>query len=132
MLVVLSSLSAGVGGSGGHPENVLSGTIKFLIAWYISIIVIYLIGVKVFPGQAAHNRILPLLRTTGFAGSPGIVRILGFSPAISAIVTFGATLWMFGAMVIAVRHTFQYQSVPHALRVCVIGWVVYIVIFMVP
>ncbi|HIE64960.1 MAG: YIP1 family protein [Nitrospira sp.] len=130
LLVALSSLSVGVGGSGGHSENILPGTITFLIAWTLSVIIIYIIGMKVFPGQARHKSILPLLRTTGFASSPGLVRLLGFPPATSAIVAVGASLWMFGAMVIAVRHTFQYQSIQQSLRVCVFGWIVYLVIII--
>jgi hypothetical protein len=131
LLVVLSSLSAGVGGSGGRSENILPVAITFLIAWAFSVIVIYFIGTKVFPGGMTSKRFLPLLRTTGFATSPGIVRLLGFPPATSAIVAVGATLWMLGAMVIAVRHTFQYQSVSQAVQVCVVGWIVYLVIIMV-
>jgi len=128
LLVVLSSLSVGVGGSGGRSENILSGTITFLIAWTLSIVVIYIVGTKVFPGRVRHKNILPLLCTTGFASSPGIVRLLGFPPATSAIVAVGGSLWMFGAVVIAIRNTFQYQSISHAIRVCVFGWIVYLAV----
>ncbi len=46
LLVALSSLSVGVGGSGGHSENILPGTITFLIAWTLSVIIIYIIGIS--------------------------------------------------------------------------------------
>ncbi|MFQ5779839.1 MAG: hypothetical protein ACE5HN_03520 [Nitrospiria bacterium] len=124
-LVVLSSFAAGVGNSGGHPENILTGTIVSLIGWYLWTFLIYLIGVKVFPGPETKGGIVPLLRTTGFASSPGVIRIFGFLPAVSVIVVFGASLWLIGAMVIAVRHTFRYQSVPHAIGVSIIAWIIY-------
>lgn len=97
-----------------------------MIAWMLSVVTIYIFGMKVFPGRVVKKRILPLVRTTGFAASPGIVRLLGFPPATSAIVTVGATLWMFGAMVIAIRHTFQCNGISHALRICIPGWIVYL------
>ncbi len=130
LLMAISSLAAGVGGSGGIVENMLPAASTFLTAWMSSVVVIYLVGTKVFPGRVRHNRFLPLLRTTGFATSPGIVRFLGFPPATSAIVAVGATLWLFGAMVFAVRYTFQCKSFSHALRVCIPGWIVYLAVTM--
>ena len=69
-----------------------------------------------------------MLRTIGFASSPGLLRILGIVPGITGIVFFACALWMLVAMVIAVRQALDYHSTGRAIAVCLIGWLVYCVI----
>ena len=72
-----------------------------------------------------------LLRTIGFAATPGMLRVLGVMPAVTLPV-FGVTaVWMLAAMVVAVRQALDYQSTWRAVGVCVLGWVLAIVIAVV-
>ena len=62
-----------------------------------------------------------LLRVTGFASAPGILRIAGVIPGSTAAV-FGATLvWMLMAMIIGVRQALDYTSTLRAFAVCALG-----------
>ena len=66
-----------------------------------------------------------LLRTTGFAASPGIFYILGIIPFLGRVVSFAVSIWQLIAMVIAVRAALDYQNAVKAVLVCLIGWVAY-------
>jgi hypothetical protein len=70
-----------------------------------------------------------LLRTIGFLGSPGVLRILGIIPMLAVIVNFVVGIWMLVAMVIAVRQALDYKSTWRAVGVCIIGWIIQIAIF---
>ena len=66
LVVVLSSLAAGVGAISLGASNFLMAPILSLVSWYIWAYLIYLIGAKLFPEpttQADHGQ---LLRTIGF------------------------------------------------------------------
>ncbi len=65
-----------------------------------------------------------LLRTIGFASSPGLLRILGIVPGMTGIVFIVCALWMLVAMVIAVRQALDYHGTGRAIAVCLIGWLV--------
>ena len=69
-----------------------------------------------------------LLRTTGFAASPGLLRVLGFVPELGFWILVGVSVWIFMAMVIAVRQALDYESLERAVGVCLIGWFVQVVI----
>ncbi len=72
-----------------------------------------------------------LLRTIGFSSAPGLIRIFGIVPGLSAVVFPVAAIWMLVAMVIAVRQALDYKSTWRALGVCAIGWVVQAVILLI-
>ena len=65
-----------------------------------------------------------LLRTTGFAAAPGMLRIFGIVPGLTGLVFFVASLWMLAAFVVAVRQALDYTSTGRAVAVCLIGWLV--------
>ncbi len=124
-VVVLSSIAAGIGSTVKIGfSGLLIGTITALIGWYVWAYLIYLIGTKLLPEPQTRANPGELLRTIGFSSSPGLIRILGIIPALSAVVFLVASIWMLAAMVIAVRQALDYKSTLRAVGVCVIGWVI--------
>lgn len=129
-VVVLASVAAGIGGTSQGIVPMLVGIVLSLLGWYIWAFLTYLIGTKILPTPQTSADHGELLRTIGFSSSPGIIRILGIIPAIREIVFFIAGIWMLTAMVIAVRQALDYTSTLRAVGVCVIGWIIYILSFV--
>lgn len=131
LVVVLSSLAAGIGGMGTLGfGGIIVSILTALIGWYIWAFLTYYIGSKFLPEaetQADHGE---MLRTLGFSSSPGVIRVLGIIPGLYGILNFIAAIWMLVAMVIAVRQALDYKSTVRAVIVCVIGFAIYMVIAM--
>ena len=131
LVVVISSLAAGIGGMGTLGfGGIIVSILTALIGWYIWAFLTYYIGSKFLPEaetQADHGE---MLRTLGFSSSPGVIRVLGIIPGLYGIVNFIAAIWMLVAMVIAVRQALDYKSTVRAVIVCVIGFAIYMVIAM--
>jgi hypothetical protein len=129
MVVVLSSVAAGIGVAGkGGIAGLLAGTISALIFWLIWSYLTYIIGTKILPTQETRADYGELLRTIGFSSSPGLIRILGIIPGLTWIVSVVASIWMFITMVIAVRQALDYTSTLRAVGVCAIGGIIYVVV----
>jgi hypothetical protein len=125
LVVVLSSLAAGVGarglGSGSLQTMVFISGIS-LIAWAAWALLTYEIGARLLPEPQTRVDVGELLRTIGFASAPGMLRVFGIVPGAS-IAAFAVTaVWMLVAMVIAVRQALDYTSTARAVAVCVLGW----------
>lgn len=131
LVVVLSSLAAGVGGifSYGFMALII-GTISALIGWYVWAFLTYYIGTKLLPEEQTEADYGQLLRTLGFASSPGLIRVVGIIPGLFEIVNFIASVWMLVTMVIAVRQALDYKSTLRAVVVCVIGWIIQLLVIM--
>ena len=124
IVVVLSSLAAGVGALQLGVSNFLLAPALSLLSWYVWAYVIYFVGVKLFGGPKTKSNHGELLRTIGFSSAPGLIRVFGFTPELMSITFIGAGIWMLVAMVVAVRQALDYQSTWRAIGVVVIGFLV--------
>ena len=130
LVVVLSSLAAGVGALSLGASSFLMAPILSLISWYVWAYLIYIIGTKIFPEpntKADHGE---LLRTIGFSSAPGLIRVFGFTPELMSITFIGAAIWMLIAMVIAVRQALDYESTWRSIGVVVIGFLVQAIVLV--
>jgi len=131
IVVVLSSIAAGIGAMSIRDNiNLIAVVIAALIGWAIWAFLIYLIGVKLLPTSETKSDVGELMRTIGFASSPGVIRILGIIPGLFNVVSLIAQIWMLIAMVIAVRQALDYESTGRAILVCIIGWFIQAALLM--
>ncbi len=130
-IVVLSSVAAGIGStSKAGLFGMLIGVVVALVGWYIWAYLTYFIGTRLLPEPQTKADHGELLRTVGFSSSPGLIRVLGVIPVMRSIVFPIAAIWMLVAMIIAVRQALDYSSTLRAIGVCVIGWIVQAVMFV--
>lgn len=124
-VVLLSSLAAGLGAIGqlGLFGLVLT-TVSALMGWYIWAYLTYAIGTYLLPEARTQADLGQLLRTTGFAAAPGLLRLFGFIPAVGPLIVFAASIWMLVAMVVAVRQALDFTTTGRALMVCFVGFLV--------
>jgi hypothetical protein len=125
VVVVLSSAAAAIGlartATLDLPLFVTHMTGAF-VAWVVWSTLVYLIGVHLLPGPETRATVGELLRTTGFAATPGLLRAFGALPLVGTPIFFLTSAWMLVAMFVAVRQALDYRHFSRALAVCVVGW----------
>ena len=127
-VVVLVAVATGIG-LGAGMRGLAIGLIAGLVAWALWAALIYVIGARLLPESNTQADWGELARTLAFASSPGALRILGIVPVVGEIVFVVTGIWMLVATVIAVRQALDYQSLPRAVAVCLIGWVAQMFVF---
>ncbi len=125
LVVLLSSLATGVGAR-GFGEVTLQSIVFFstlaLVGWAAWALVTFEIGYRLMPAPQTRADVGELLRTTGFAATPGLFRIFGVMPGAAWPVFAATSIWMLAAMIVAVRQALDYTSTTRAVAVCVLGW----------
>ena len=133
-VVLLASLAGGIGavglGTGGLGSFII-GAIAALIGWVSWAFVTYIIGTRLLPEPQTRADVGELMRTLGFAQSPGLLRIFGSLPGVGPIVLGLTQIWLLVAMVVAIRQALDYHSTFRAVGVCLVGWVLANVIVVV-
>ena len=131
-IVILSSIAAGIGlyKTGGF-SGIITGTMASLISWYVWAYLTYFIGTKFLPEPQTQADLGELLRTIGFASSPGLLRVFYFVPGIGILMYLISSFWMLVAMIIAVRQALDYNSTLRAVGVCVIGYIIQIFVLVI-
>jgi hypothetical protein len=131
LVVVISSVAAGIGAiTVTGPAGLVLGTVTAILGWLVWAFLVYLIGTKLLPEPQTSSDPGELMRTIGFSSAPGTIRILAVVPALANIVILVASIWMLVAMVVAVRTALDYTSTPRAVGVCVIGWFIQVLLYV--
>jgi hypothetical protein len=124
VVVLASGVAAGVGV--GPTGSGLGGTLTYIVAaialWAVWSMVTLEIGMRLLPESQTRADLGQLLRTTGFASAPGLIRIAGVWPPITRAVFLIGMAWMLAAMILAVRQALDYTRLTRAIAVCVLGW----------
>ncbi|MBI2956473.1 MAG: YIP1 family protein [Acidobacteria bacterium] len=127
IVVILYTLSAGVGVSlaGGPATGILPlarDVVLTLFGWVLWAAMIFVIGTKLLPEPETKSNIGELMRTIGFATTPGILLIgLAAPPPIGGLLALVVLIWLLVAFVIAVRQALDYKSTWRAIGVVLIG-----------
>ena len=124
-VVALAALAGGVGVARAGGAGVVATVVAGLVGWLVWAALIWLVGAKLLPEPKTKADIGQLLRTLGFAASPGLLLVLRILPFIGSAIAFAIWVWQLAATVVATRQALDYQSTGRAVVVCLIGWVVY-------
>lgn len=132
-VVVVSSVASGIGTFGSFGiAGVMVGVPAALIGWFVWALLTWFIGTRFLASPETEADLGQLLRTIGFSSSPGVLRALGVVPGVGPWITLAAGFWMLAAMVVAVRQALDYRGTGRAIVVCAIGWVIQVVVVMIP
>ena len=127
-VVALAALAGGIGVARAGGTGVVATVVGGLVGWVVWAALIWLVGAKLLPESSTKSDIGELLRTLGFAASPGLLLVLRILPLIGALIALVIWVWQLAATVVAVRQALDYKSTGRAVLVCLIGWVVYVVV----
>jgi hypothetical protein len=135
-VVVLTAVASGIGTMlgaliAGRPNIAIGGLIGAivfeLLGWAVWSYVMFFVGTKMFKGTATYGE---LLRTLGFAYSPGVLLILKFIPVLGGIISFVVGIWRIVAGFIGVREALDLDT-GNTIAVVVVGIIAYIVVLIV-
>jgi hypothetical protein len=117
-VVVLVAMASSVGAARTGGASFIFFPMLQIVGWLIWAGVTYLIGDKLLGGTATWGE---LLRTLGFAQSPGILYVLAVLPGLGGLVRFVVGLWVLVAGIIAIRQALDF-STGKAILTAIFGW----------
>ena len=122
-VVALSVVASGIGSAGfGGSRGLVGGLIAAGVGWVVWAGIIFVVGTRLLPEPSTKADFGQLLRTIGFAASPGILNILGIIPLFGWLVRLVVWIWQLMATVVAVRQALDYKSTGKAVVVCSTGF----------
>jgi len=132
-VVVIVALASGIGAAiaqmlardaGAAVGGFIGGLITAVLGWIIWSGIAYFVGTRVFSGVATYGE---MLRTIGFAQSPGVLNILSFVPILGGIINLAVGLWILAATVVAMRQALDLDTTK-AVMTGILGFIVYVIL----
>ena len=119
-VVILASIAGGIGaGFSGDDvwRSLLVASAISVALWLAWAMLAFQIGTRLLPEAGTHATWGELLRTTGFAATPGLLQVFGVMNPWSEPIFVASLLWMFAAMVVALQRALDYQRPWRAVAV---------------
>jgi hypothetical protein len=128
LVVAIVAVCAGIGQlrDGGIPGLIL-GIIGAFVGWIVWAAITYWVGKTIFKTENTSVTLGEMLRTLGFAHSPGVLRILGFIPVLGPLASFVAAIWMLITGIVAIRVAMDF-STGRAIGTAIVGWLIAVVV----
>jgi len=127
-VVVIAAVATGIGGlrEGGIP-GMLFGVIASIVGWVLWAAITYWVGKTIFKTTNTSVSLGEMLRTLGFAHSPGVLNVLGLIPVFGGLVVLVTFIWTLFLGVIAIRAAMDF-STGRAIGTAIIGFIPYIIL----
>jgi hypothetical protein len=131
VVVVLVAAASGLGllfvdGVSG----LFGGIARAIFSWIVFAMVAYVVGAKLIPDTNTRTSPDELMRTTGFAQTPGLIGILAFIPILGWLVAIVAWLWTVVAVIVALRQALD-TSTARAIGIALLSLLVIFVISLI-
>ena len=81
-----------------------------IITWFVWAILIYVIGVKLFPDKDTKIPFKKVLTAVGFAHAPGLLRFFAVTPNMMIPIIFLTQFWIFAGLIISTKHVLGLKS----------------------
>jgi len=114
LVVLLATAAGGIGSalSGHSARHIAIDVVEPFVLWLAGSVFSYMVGATFLRGPETVTDYAEVLRTTGFAFSPGVFRLLAAvpPPSLGFAFTVAADVWMLVAGVIAVRQALDFTT----------------------
>ena len=107
VVVLIVAICTAIGAVWRGGPGIIAGPISAIVGWLLWAAVTYVIGDKLLDGRATRGE---LLRTIGFAQSPGVFMILGIIPILGGLVRIAVAIWLLIAGVVAIRQALDFST----------------------
>jgi hypothetical protein len=120
----LATLMAGASSGSQVIPALVFAILGTFISWVVWSSTAYWIGTSLFNGTATPGE---MLRTLGFAQTPGVLGTLSFIPIVGGLAGFIGGVWVLVAGIVAIRQGLDLTT-GKAIVTAIVGWLIWMVV----
>ena len=124
LIMVLDGMAGAIALSTLYKTNIIFSGITALLSWMVWGILIYVIGIKLFPDPNTNANFKKILVTVGLAHAPGLFRFFVFMPSLVVPIVFLTQFWIFASLIIGIRETLNFKSNFKSAGVIIIAFLI--------
>ena len=110
IIMILDGIAGAVAANTVFKTAVAMSGVTAILTWFVWAILIFVIGVKLFPDKNSKVPFKKILIAVGFAHAPGLLRFFAITPTMVMPIIFFTQLWIFASLIICTREVLQLKS----------------------
>ena len=110
IIMIMDGMAGAVAANSVIKTAIAMSGLTAILTWFIWAILIYVLGVKIFPDKQTKVSFKKVLTAVGFAHAPGLLRFFAVTPELMIPIIFITQFWIFAALIISIRQILNFKS----------------------
>jgi hypothetical protein len=110
LIMILDGIAGAVAANTIVKASIGVSGLTAILTWFVWAVLIYVIGVKVFPDKESKIPFKEVLIAVGYAHSPGLLRFFAVTPDLVLLIVFLTQFWIFASLIISTKQILNLKS----------------------
>ena len=110
LIMILDGIAGAVAANTIIKTGIAMSGLTAILTWFVWAILIFVVGVKLFPDKQTKVSFKKVLTAVGFAHAPGLLRFFAITPDLMIFIIFLTQFWIFAALIISTKHILNLKS----------------------
>ncbi len=110
LIMILDGMAGAVAANTVIKTPVALSGLTAILSWFVWAILIFVIGVKLFPDKQTKVSFKKVLTAVGFAHAPGLLRFFAITPDLMILIIFLTQFWIFAALIMSTKQILSIRS----------------------
>ena len=110
LIMILDGVAGAVAANTMIKTSIGVSGLTAILSWFVWAILIFVIGVKLFPEKNTKVSFKKVLIAVGYAHSPGLLRFFAVTPDLVLLIVFLTQFWIFASLIISTKQILNLKS----------------------
>ncbi len=110
LIMILDGVAGAVAANSIVKTSVGISGLTALLTWFVWAILIFVVGVKIFPDKGTNIHFKKVLIAVGYAHAPGLIRFFAVTPDLVLLIIFLTQFWIFASLIISTKQILNLKS----------------------
>ena len=110
LIMILDGIAGAVAANNIIKTAVAMSGLTAILTWVLWSVLIFVIGVKIFPDKQTKAPFKKVLTAVGFAHAPGLLRFFAVTPDLMIPIILLTQFWIFAALIISTKQILNLKS----------------------
>ena len=110
LIMILDGIAGAVAANNIIKTAVAMSGLTAIVTWVLWSVLVFVIGVKIFPDKQTKAPFKKVLTAVGFAHAPGLLRFFAVTPDLMIPIILLTQFWIFAALIISTKQVLNLKS----------------------
>jgi len=110
LIMILDGIAGAVAANTIIKTAIALSGLTAIFTWFVWALIIFVVGVKLFPDKETKIPFKKILIGVGFAHAPGILRFFAVTPDLMIPIIFLTQFWIFAGLIISTKQILYLRS----------------------
>ena len=129
LIIILGGVAGAIAANTIIKTPIAMSGLTQIFNWLIWSILIYVIGVKIFPDKSTKVPFKKVLISVGYANAPGLLRFFAVTPELMIPIVIISQFWILASLIISTKQILNLNSNFKSFAIILLSFLIIVIVF---